>query len=93
MGYVVNDADGFLGDLCTTRGMSELQRYVASRGRKARNLSQFLQVGAALCTEVLEGEIATAKPKNRNVAATLANLAKLFTEARLVMIINDGVND
>lgn len=85
MSYIINDVNGYVGDLSTNTGLDYLYQYVEKK--KKNNLIQFIDTGAALITKVLLREIESLKPKTEDLRDLIQNLKDIAFKSEIVMII------
>ena len=91
MGYYLYDARGYVGDLATIHGLSQLSEYV-DQASGSPLLKAFFEEGHAVVTEEFISDFRSLHPKDPDVAKTIDNLVQMIVRCDSIAIISDGTD-
>ena len=91
MGYCLYDARGYVGDLATIHGLSQLSEYLGQASGSPL-LKGFFEEGHALVTEEFISDFRSLHPEDVCVARTIDNLLQLLVKCDSIAIISDGTD-
>ncbi|MDD5053429.1 MAG: hypothetical protein PHO27_11910 [Sulfuricurvum sp.] len=90
MSFYLYDSNGYVGDVASNKGLSDLAAYIRKHP-DTEELEKLFEEGTILKTDHLMEELQLlGTPRNRSVAETLSNLIDLITEAEDVLIITQN---
>ena len=87
MGYCVYDVDGYVGDLASNKGLSDLAEYI-KKHPDLDELETLFEKGSILKNDDLLKELdLVGIPKDEDIAETLSNLKELAKKASHIVIL------
>jgi hypothetical protein len=90
MGYYLYDANGYVGDLASNNGLTQMSKYVFSV-TSSKPIHKLFEEGYSPVTDELITDFKAIYCNDKDIAITIENLIDLLSKCDTVAIISNGI--